>query len=320
MPETHTSPPSPDGLTTSAEFVAALASLRRWSGLTYRQLAAKAEASGTVLPSSTIASALSRATLPKAQVVEAFVRACGLDDEAAARWSAVRQALAVTTAPDAPTPQPVEHPRTSSTPTEASRGRGPWVIAAAGGLLIAIILGTLLITDRDSDNAGSDTPVRADGWYVMKPVHITDQDLCLGEGRERNGHTDRPIVVQRPCDAVSPDTYLKAVGSGVYEIQWHNPVQGTACLTVDDAIISGGALLAPADCAGAAHQRFLLEAMSAPAHGGFRLRPVHSGLCIGILGGPAEMNSGAEAVQMPCTGAADQEFLIELTTRVNRPS
>ncbi|GAA2598054.1 hypothetical protein GCM10010399_30940 [Dactylosporangium fulvum] len=157
-----------------------------------------------------------------------------------------------------------------------------------------------------------------DGWYRIKPAHIEDRDLCLGEGRERNHHTDRPLAVQRPCAGVVPDTYLHRVGVGVYEIQWHDPVNGTGCLTVDEAFTGDGALVAPADCVGAAHQRFLLEAMDTPVRGAFRLRPVHSGLCIGILGGPADVDAGAEAVQTHCTGAADQQFLIRPAARAGR--
>ncbi|MGV9289039.1 RICIN domain-containing protein [Streptomyces sp. NPDC003719] len=45
---------------------------------------------------------------------------------------------------------------------------------------------------------------------------------------------------------------------------------------MDDSLTSSGALLAPWDCADGDNQKFRLEASG----GGFRLRPLHSGLCI----------------------------------------
>ena len=65
------------------------------------------------------------------------------------------------------------------------------------------------------------------GWSLIQPAHISDHRLCVGEGRERNHRTDRPLAVQRPCAAIVPDTYLAATGiGGVYEIQWHHPKEG----------------------------------------------------------------------------------------------
>ncbi|WP_432970425.1 helix-turn-helix domain-containing protein [Dactylosporangium sp. CA-233914] len=329
MPDTLSDPPRPEGLTTPAEFVAALAALRGWSGLTYRQLTAKARASGDVLPSSTIAGALSRRSLPRAELVAAFVRACGLDDNTTQGWLAVRQRLAAATAAPGPatgaaigsdigsdTPVPGAESTMATTADEApgpvrpGHRRGSTIAATL--LLVALVIIALVLAD------GRRPGELADGWYRIKPAHIEDHGLCLGEGRERNRRTDRPLVVQRPCAGAVPETYLRRVGEGVYEIQWHDPVSGTGCLTVDEALVGDGALVAPADCVGAAHQQFLLETVDTPVHGAFRLRPVHSGLCIGILGGPADIDAGAEAVQTHCTAAADQQFLIQPAPRAGR--
>ncbi|MFE9201927.1 ATP-binding protein [Micromonospora sp. NPDC007230] len=86
-------PPRPEQAATPAEFIAALRALKLWSGLTFRQLAAKSRASGDHLAVSTIASVLSRSTLPRREVVAGFVRACQLDDRAVANWVAVRDAM-----------------------------------------------------------------------------------------------------------------------------------------------------------------------------------------------------------------------------------
>ncbi|MEU8327840.1 NB-ARC domain-containing protein [Micromonospora sp. NPDC048839] len=87
-------PPSPDEVSSIAEFVAALRRMRDWSGQTYRQLTRRAETAGDILPASTTVTMLSRSSLPREELVSAFVRACGLDEATAARWVALRGALA----------------------------------------------------------------------------------------------------------------------------------------------------------------------------------------------------------------------------------
>ncbi|GAA0254291.1 hypothetical protein GCM10010492_63810 [Saccharothrix mutabilis subsp. mutabilis] len=112
----------------AAEFVAAMRALRVRSGYSFRVLERRAANLGEVLPTSTLNSALSRSTLPREQIVVAFVRACGGDEETAAAWARVRADLATAdlepaagepgaaeAAPE-PDPAPVAEP---ATPTEA---------------------------------------------------------------------------------------------------------------------------------------------------------------------------------------------------------
>ncbi|MEV4755970.1 tetratricopeptide repeat protein [Micromonospora sp. NPDC049559] len=94
MTQTGGGAPSPEGITGAGEFVAALRDLRQWSGLTYRQLAARARGAGDVLPVSTLASMLGRSTLPRREVVAALARACGLPESEVRHWTAARDALA----------------------------------------------------------------------------------------------------------------------------------------------------------------------------------------------------------------------------------
>ncbi|GIG87947.1 hypothetical protein Pen02_28830 [Plantactinospora endophytica] len=68
-----------------------------WSGLTYRQLEAKAAAAGDVLPSSTIATALGRSTLPREELVAALTKACGLGEADVQRWVTARRKIAMHT-------------------------------------------------------------------------------------------------------------------------------------------------------------------------------------------------------------------------------
>src|SRR5690606_32598566 len=89
-------PPRPDD-TGTVEFVASMRKLRRWSGLTFRELAIKAQASGGSLPASTLASALNRTSLPRQKIVAEFARACGLDEVSVANWVAARDRVAART-------------------------------------------------------------------------------------------------------------------------------------------------------------------------------------------------------------------------------
>ncbi|WP_328942483.1 hypothetical protein OG259_13430 [Streptomyces sp. NBC_00250] len=91
-PGRHT--PDPRGARTPAEFLACLQALKDWSGLTYRELSARAEARGDVLPRSTVANMLARATLPREELLTVFVRACGVAPGELARWRTVRRELA----------------------------------------------------------------------------------------------------------------------------------------------------------------------------------------------------------------------------------
>ncbi|MER5309156.1 hypothetical protein ABT034_15355 [Streptomyces sp. NPDC002773] len=91
-PGEHT--PDPRGAGTPAEFLARLQALKDWSGLTYRELTARAEARGDVLPRSTVANMLARPTLPREELLLAFVRACGVAPAAEEDWRTVRRELA----------------------------------------------------------------------------------------------------------------------------------------------------------------------------------------------------------------------------------
>lgn len=138
------------------------------------------------------------------------------------------------------------------------------------------------------------------GWVQMHPA--SSSGLCITEGRERNGRTNREIAVQRPCsEAPRPRVYLESLGNDIYRIQWHHPEFGKGCLGVDEAPVEGSELLSPGDCTDALGQRYRLE----PSGNGYRLRPLDSGMCIGIL--PPHTN-GAEAIQAECTGSSDQTF------------
>ncbi|MGW6391552.1 helix-turn-helix domain-containing protein [Streptomyces sp. NPDC055103] len=87
--------PDPREARNATEFVACLQMLKDRSGLTYRELAARAEARGEVLPRSTVANMLARATVPREELLLTFVRACGVGPGDLQEWQAVRKELAV---------------------------------------------------------------------------------------------------------------------------------------------------------------------------------------------------------------------------------
>ncbi|MEK8106713.1 helix-turn-helix domain-containing protein [Micromonospora sp. M12] len=83
----------PDEAADPAEFIEMLRQLKDRSQLTYRQLEQRA-AAGDVLARSTAAGILRRSTLPRPEVVAAFVRACGAEDQVET-WLQARHRLAV---------------------------------------------------------------------------------------------------------------------------------------------------------------------------------------------------------------------------------
>ncbi|MFE7120297.1 RICIN domain-containing protein, partial [Streptomyces sp. NPDC057654] len=119
------------------------------------------------------------------------------------------------------------------------------------------------------------------------------------------------VAVQRPCDAVAPQTTsLEPAGDGLYRIQWTHPDYGKGCLK---ALTGGGGagLLEPRDnCEDGS--LFSVEPSGEPGLGGYVLRVAGRG-CVGIA--RSSTAEGAEAVMQPCTGKGRQVFLIRTAER-----
>jgi hypothetical protein len=98
-----TAPPTPPG-TDPAAFVAALRRPKAWSGLSYRTLERRAADAGHALPYSTAATMLGRDRLPRAELVTAFVAACGLRGAEAEAWVDARSRIACGAVPAVPPP------------------------------------------------------------------------------------------------------------------------------------------------------------------------------------------------------------------------
>ncbi|MFD7894940.1 helix-turn-helix domain-containing protein [Streptomyces sp. NPDC059743] len=307
----------------AAGFVESMRQLKERSGLTYRQLEERAARSGDVLARSTLADILRRTSLPRPDVLAAFVRACG-DGQRVGAWLDARDRIAAgialpATAPDPEADasaeagsQPEAQPRTeASTVSRPRRTKGRTVALAASLMVLplALVAWALLPDDSADPDAptapatGSRTP--ADGWVTIRPARTPD--LCLTDGRDRDGAYASAVAVQLPCArATVPRTYLEPVGEGMYRIQWHHPQEGRGCLTVMSTGPVKGMLEPRNDCARAT--LFLLQPTAADSTGSFLLRPANSSRCTGIA--DDDTAEGAEATEERCTGAADQRFLI----------
>jgi hypothetical protein len=121
--------------------------LKAWSGMTHRDLERRAAAAGDVLPRSTLAAALRRDSLPREELLTAFVRACGCGRDRTGEWLAVRARLAMAVHADGDVPEPppdrLEAPRSEPGPRGSVRRRRwmavPVLVAlcTAGGASVA---------------------------------------------------------------------------------------------------------------------------------------------------------------------------------------
>ncbi|MCF0093685.1 hypothetical protein B0E54_02525 [Micromonospora sp. MH99] len=323
----------PDEAADPAEFVDLLRRLKDRSRLTFRQLEQHAATAGDVLARSTAADVLRRSTLPRPEVLAAFVRACGAGDQVD-EWLRARDRLAAGayTTPAAPATEP--------TPSDGSAGDvligGPdearsWFarpapLAALAAVVVLAAFGAWFLwpddheqrtaekpaassaTPAGSATAGGNGTPPASGRSRIRPASAPQ--LCISEGRDRSGAYDDAVAVQRPCvGATPPETYLVPVADDLYFVKWDHPVNGLGCLTVrrDDP---GRNLIEPWDkCSTDAGAQLFRFEPTGTAPDAYRLRPSDSDLCVGIRDDASKVP--AEAVAEPCTGQPDQVFLVD---------
>ncbi|WP_254406498.1 helix-turn-helix transcriptional regulator [Streptomyces sp. AC627_RSS907] len=324
--------PSPHEAKDAGGFIESMRRLKERSGLTYRDLEERAARHGDALARSTSADMLRRSTLPRPELLAAFVRACG-DGERVDAWLDARNRIATDTAAT-PAPAPGTAPAARAedgVPPESEAGAQPQTAAEAhpetdaaeaGGapprrvkrrtvaLTASLMAPVLALTawgllPDGSDGPALDSRAPADGWVTIHPARTPG--LCVTDGRDRRGAYDNAVAVQLPCgQATVPRTYLEFAGQNLYRVQWHHPQEGKGCLTVMETGPVKDMLEPRNDCAHAT--LFRVEAAESGSTAGHRLRPANSGHCIGIVGD--DTTEGAEAIEERCTGAADQLFLL----------
>ncbi|MFD0319334.1 RICIN domain-containing protein [Streptomyces flavalbus] len=298
---------SPYEATDPASFVESMRRLKERSGLTYRELEVKAARNGDVLARSTLAAVLGRSSLPRPDVLAAFVRACG-DGERVTVWQDARERIASGAVEATPTtPADLgdrdEGPTSAKPPPSArpDRIRGAVLVAGSVVLLFAGLgLGLwLLLLEGGEESSGDEAAAAPSGWVTIRPARTPQ--LCLTDGRDRAGAYASAVAVQLPCAEVTvPRTYLEPAGENLYRIQWHHPQEGKGCLTVMNTGPVRGLLEPRNDCA----QGTLFHLQ--PFGDGFRLRVAGSGRCVGV----ADAGEGAEASEQRCGESASQRFLV----------
>ncbi|MET9648469.1 helix-turn-helix domain-containing protein [Streptomyces syringium] len=263
------------------------------SGLTYRELEQRAQARGEILARSTLADVLQRQSLPRPELLVAFLHACGVDDEREiAAWLETRSRI-----------------EDGSGRSRRFRRR-PLAAAAAVIAVLLLTAGMWMLLPGDENGARAPAASAVRGWVEIRPARTPN--LCLTEGRDRSGAYPSAIAAQRPCgEARPPHTYLKRVHDSAdapYYIEWHHPKHGKGCLTIRRSAPAKGTL-EPWDACSRSDkdQHFRMEPVGATTR--YRLRLEGTGRCVGIAA--EDTVPEAEAVEKRCTDGPDQQFLIE---------
>ncbi|MGW5640698.1 hypothetical protein [Streptomyces sp. NPDC003832] len=154
-----TTPPPTPADTDPIAYVAGLRRLKAWSGLSYRELERRAARAGHNLPYSTAATMLGRDRLPRAELVAAFVAACGVEDHRAEAWLDARTTIACGGRPAEPAPEPVFVPMSAPAPRSRKVRRPRWALAAASAAAFAaMLLGGVSAGGGFADDVEVDTP------------------------------------------------------------------------------------------------------------------------------------------------------------------
>ncbi|MFF9911567.1 helix-turn-helix domain-containing protein [Streptomyces sp. NPDC013457] len=268
--------PDPRGATDAASFIARLQALKDWSGLTYRELSARAEALGDVLPRSTVANMLARSTVPREELLTSFVRACGVAPGALEDWQSVREELAVrgvygggpegleeetgehdaeesgTEWPAGPAQAPVPDLGPDSVHGPEPSPPGPDHDAAADAdpgpriprtlvtvvAVTGLVLATVSVVAALVRDEGGDRP-KAAARALTSPATGDVRIRVIGSDlclNERRGGRSGQIH-QRECEGADVPRYsLKDLGSGEWRIVSDHPDYGPGC----SGIPSGG--------------------------------------------------------------------------------
>ncbi|MBT2401769.1 RICIN domain-containing protein [Streptomyces sp. ISL-100] len=302
--------PDPYEIRNAGEFIAALSALKDWSGLTYRELTARADAVGDVLPRSTVANMLARTTLPREELVAAYARACGCGPGTVEHWLKVRKELAVRGTREAAAGRADAGSGDMDAPGEAAgtdpgraRRRWPVVVAVPVALVlmaVAVAVGLFAWNGDGGDDARSSGPVAGE-----RMVRVGGSSLCLTERAGSSGH-----LCQGPCKGAIPRFTLVPRGGDTWRIATLHPEYGEGCMGVQRSARHTPAPLENDYCGkrGKA-ETFRLEPVGRPVEG-YRIRPLHTGFCLGVEDGGSGGSDKlwAEVVQTTCAADAERQI------------
>jgi hypothetical protein len=325
--------PDPTNAHTPQEFVECLRALKIWTGLTYRDIERQARLQGRSLPHSTISSALTRNRLPREELVEALVGACGCDEQETEQWMAVRRNLAIqqevaSTRERPASPAQDTEPGPPEEPPEIGQGRRrsgrwlrPWLVllicaaiaVALTGSVIAILAGRGDRTSPPTSSPGHKAGSNTDHSNVSLPpgpyqIRSAASGLCLTE----QPHSGTGRIYQTSCEHAFPTKTLQAQDDDTYRIEVVHPEFGPACMGIEDARTTPGPHVFDDYCdegglAGAAY--FHIQRVTRPTSG-YLLKPAHNDLCLGFPNNSIE--NWAVLNQLPCDDHAQgQIFLLD---------
>ncbi|MFF0448517.1 helix-turn-helix domain-containing protein [Streptomyces sp. NPDC004609] len=292
--------PGPEQAGGAAEFVARLQQLKDWSGLTYRELTSRAEAVGDVLPRSTVANMLSRSTLPREELVAAFVRACGCGPGATETWLRVRKELGRRER------QPAEVP-------EYGSGRTPDPAAGRPQHPEDGKTGDPAVGRTPDPTGGADGTRHGEHGEPGQRGQPGEPEQP--EEHERSGRREKPVGPGRPGQLPAP-----ARDSGVPRAVW-----AAAVVVLGAVLLAVGLTVAGDDGADPAEEMRrgtgapasgspgaarggepALARLSVPSPGPVRIKAVHSGLCLAERGGDSGL-----LYQLPCRSGSIPGFSLQ---------
>lgn len=301
--------PDPRAATTPREFVVEMRRRRAWSGLTFRQLESRAAAAGDVLPNSTLGTVLHRSTLPREELLAAFIRACGGSPEEVELWCAVRKRLAAeeVAKPSGEREVPHDEPAEPEKETTSRRVRKMAVLLAfvlVAGMVIAGV--AVWETPRSSPVKAAAPEGRPDprlaasktGFHLVRSVRT---GLCLSARRGVDG-----LIVLVACDSAFPQRRVERQTDGSDRILTDHPTLGRGCMGVRRKEVHDD--FCGAKGANETEQFWLEPVKNRP--GAYRIRVALGDRCLGVSG-PVEPRRTPVAL-LPCALLSpDQDFAFD---------
>lgn len=312
--------PDPATAGDAAEFVALLRARKECANVTYRQLEMNAAAAGGVLPRSTLADVLQRATLPSEEHLGVFLRACGCTDREVAVWTAARSRLAAggesrtAASPPAGPADPRPHASRPHRPRHRAR---LLAFGAAGGILLAVTAAWTVRGTPHSGDSRSEAPSApaqggpvAAGEYRIHPVH-SHPDRCLDGTGE--GSDSLAMVVEWTCTGSRDQVFaVERISADLYRVRPANTIRGGGPWCAAFASSATGSLWLPRPCRDDDPRQYLkLEPVplaSLARQPAYSLRTTRGDACVTVAR-EIDRNDVAEVAQHPCMDSPRQQFV-----------